>query len=358
METLPRTLLQPLPKSAEDFQKEMRSFQNLDPDSEPPPRAKLYHSLLTSVKIKRSFESAMILLLGSSGVGKSSTINHLLDTGEEQGVAMTSTSESATKATSEYVLTVDEPDFEVSDLKMSIIDTPGFNDTFGINQDACNFVSIKRFFETHPGLPEQLTYPNLVFLVVNATDQRINGPSSNLSKGLRGIKLLELVDTNNPNLVVVVTFCCSVPYKNVVNWKKKMQEKKNLISTVVFKLLGVQAPVVFLENDADEHELKKDGDFTILPNDERQPKNLYNACVKLLKRNEDRFGLLVLNAFFTRTKKDCPTNGHKAEAKDSRVQMLSGDEKEFFDAYCEFAKGGRQQELFLIYIWYKCVDYI
>ena len=347
-DTATAPVLRPLPSSAEDFRKELSSFQNLDPDSEPPPRAKLYHCLLSSVKIKRPFESAMILLVGSSGVGKSSTINHLLDTGDGLPVAMTSASESKTKATSEYILTVDEPRFEVSDLKMSIIDTPGFNDTDGINQDACNFVSIKEFFETHPRLPEQFTYPNLVFLVVNAMDQRIKGPSSNLSKGLRGIKLLEMVDTNYPNLVVVLTFCCSVGHKNVNKWKKKLQEKNDLISAAVFELLGVQAPVVFLENDFDEHELKKDGDFTVLPDGERQPKNLYNACLELLERNKDHFGLMVLNAFFTRTRKDCPTNGHKVEAKNSRAKMLSGNEKEFFEAYCEIAKGGRQLELFLI----------
>ena len=127
-----------------------------------------------------------------------------------------------------------------------------------------------------------------------------------------------------------------------------MQEKKDLISTAVFELLGVHAPFVFIENDADEYELKKDGDFTILPDGARQPKNLYNACLKLLERNKDHFGLMVLNAFFTRTRKDCPTNGHNVEAKNSRAQMLSGDEKRFFDAYCEFAKGGRKPKLFLI----------
>ena len=350
METLPRNWLQPLPGSVEEFQKELRSFQNLDPDSEPPPRAKLYHFLLSSVKIKRPFGSSMILLVGCSGVGKSSTINHLFDTGEGLPVAMTSASESETKATSEYVLIVDEPSVEVSDLKMAIIDTPGSNDTDGIKQDACNFVSIKRFFETHPSLTEQLTYPNLIFLVVSAMDQRIKGPSSNLFQSLRGIKLLEVVDTNCPNLVVVVTFCCSVPHKkSVEKWEKKMQEKKDSILSAVFEVLGVRAPVVFLENGADDHDLEKDGDLTILPDGERQPKNLYNACVELLKRNEDHFGLMVLNASFTRTKKYCPTNGHKVNAKNSRAQTLSGDEKEFFDAFCEFAEGGRRQKICLIY---------
>lgn len=337
--TASTSVLHPLPQSFEDFQKELASFQTLDPDSEPPPRAKLYHHVLSSVKINRPFQSAMILLVGGSGVGKSSTINHLLDTGEGLPVAKTSATESETKSTSEYVLTVDEPSYEVCDLKMSIIDTPGFNDTGGINQDALNILSVKRFFETHPILKEQQTYPNLVFLVVSAMDPRIKGPCSNLSKGLRGIKFLEVVDTNCPNVVVVVTFCCSVGHKNVDKWKKMMQTKKDLISTIVFEVLGVKTPVVFVENDPENfHELQKDGDFTILPDGERQPKNLYNACQKLLERSKDRFGLAVLNAVFTRTKKDCPTNGHKVEAN-SRVEKLSDGEGPLFDDYIKFAEG-------------------
>ena len=345
-------VLKPLPASAEGWKKELQSFQNLDPHSEPPPRAKLYHYIISSAKIKRPLESAMILLVGDSGVGKSSTINHLLDTGEGVPVAMTSATKSETKTTSEYVITIDEPNYQVCDLKISVIDTPGFNDTVGVNQDACNFVSIKRFFETHPDLPETMTYPNLVFLVVSAMDQRIEGPNSNLSKCLRGIKLLNVIDTSRPNLVVVVTFCCSVGHKNVVKWKERMQEKKDAISTVVYEVLGVQAPVVLIENGYDdEHDLPRDDDFTLLPNGEKQPKNLYDACLKLLKGNKDRFGWMAFNASFQRAKKDRPTNGHEIEAKDSRVATLSDEEQEFSHAFSEQAKGGRKEEVCYILQW-------
>ncbi|XP_028397224.1 uncharacterized protein LOC114521033 [Dendronephthya gigantea] len=333
--------LKPLPASAEDFKEELRLFENLDRDSDPPPRAKLYHCLFSSAKIKRPFNSAMILLVGSTGVGKSSTINHLLDTGEGNPVAVTSSSESETRTTSEYVLTTDNPDYEVCDLRMSVIDTPGFNDIAGVKQDACNFVSIKRFFQTHPDLPEQLTYPNLVFLVVNVLDTRIKSENSNLSKCLRGIKFLEVVDKSHSNLVVVVTHCCSVGYRNLSKWKDKMKERKDTILTIVFEVLGVSAPVVLIENDFDDHELEKlKGDFTILPNGERQPKNLYDACAKLLRRNNDHFGLLVFNSCFTRAKKDRPTEGHKIMAKDSRSEELSDEEDEFSNAFSDAAKGG------------------
>ena len=344
-----RAVLKPLPSSAEDFKEELRSFQNLDRDADPPPRAKLYHCLLSSVKVKRPFNSAMILVVGSTGVGKSSTINHLLDTGEGIPVALTSSTESETKTTKEYILTTDNPEYEVCDLKMGIIDTPGLNDTAGVKQDACNFVSIKRFFETHPGLPEQFTYPNLIFLVVSVNDTRIKGQNSNLSKCLRGIKLLKVVDTSHPNLVVVVTFCCSVGYGNLSKWEDKMKEKKDAISTIVFEVLGVLAPVVLIENDFDGHSLKKAGDFTLLPNGEKQPKNLYDACGELLNRNEDRFGLLVFNSCFTKAKKDRPSEGHEVVAKDSKSEELSDNEEEFSNAFSDAAKGGRTKNVKCIY---------
>ena len=335
--------LKPFPTSAEEFLKEFDSFQHLDSFSEPPSRAKLFHFIMSSAKIQRPFESAMILLVGSSGVGKSATINHLLDTGGDAPVAKTSNSQAETRATSEYIITTDEPNYDVSDLQLSVIDTPGFNDNNGVDQDACNFFSIKNFFETHPSLPEHHTFPNLVFLVVSATDMRIKGRNSNLSKSLRSIKLLDVVDTERPNLVVVVTFCCSFSYENLEKWKRKLKEKKKLIKSVVDEILEIEVPVVLMENDYEEYNLKKRGHYTVLPNGEKQPKNLYHACQQLLERNEDHLGLLVLNSSFTRMRKERPTEGHTIPATDSSSEPLSKDEMEFSNTLSEIAKGGRGQ---------------
>ena len=342
--TTPPAALKPLPSSLEELEKELESFSKSRDHSEITPRQKLCSSMALSAQVKRPLQSAMILLVGVSGAGKSSTINHLLDTGEGDPVAITSDNESQTKETSEYVLTVDEPDYKVSGLTMSIIDTPGLNDTDGESQDACNFLSIQTFFRTHPNLRDKQIYPNLVFLVVKATDGRIKGPSSSLTKNLRGIKLLEVVDQNHPNLVVVVTWCCSVGRKK---WKETMQKKKD-ISTIVFQVLGVHAPVVLLENDYDNHDLPRDGDFTLLPNNEKQPKNLYEACLNLLKRNKDYFGLMILNSAFKRPKKDRPKTGYKVKAKDLNVETMSEKEEQFSSAFSKAAKGGRDKEYFKV----------
>ena len=337
--------LKPAPATIKECEQEVRSVPNLNLYFKPPPRVKLCYYIVSSAKIKRPLQSAMVLLVGTSGHGKSSTINHLLDTGEGVPVALTSDRMSKTKATSEYVLVVDEPDYEVCGLTMSIIDTPGLNDTVGVNQDACNLASIKKFFKTHPKIQKKI-YPNLVFLTVSAMDQRIEGPNSNLAKNLRGIKLLDVVDQKHPNLVIVMTFCHSIPHANVKKWEDKMQNKKDMISTAVSQVLGVHAPVVMFENGygSDEHDLPRDGDFTVLLNGERQPKNLYEACLNLLQRSRDHFGLVVLNSAFLRAKNDELTKGHKVEAKDCRVETLSEEEKQFSFVFSEAAKGGKDKK--------------
>lgn len=296
----------PLPSSIDELEKELQSVASkLQTNCKPTLRETFCCYMDSSAKIKRPLQTAMILLVGDTGSGKSSTVNHFLDMKEGDPVARTNDEQSETRATSEYVIGVDEPDSDVCDLTMSIVDTPGLNDTEGENQDACNVLSIQSFFKTHPSLRDKQIYPNLVFLVAKATDVRMKGRNSNLTKCLRGIKLLNVVDKNHPNLVVVVTACCSSPYGNLDMWKEEMRKKKERILSVVFKVLGVLgvAPVVLLENQYEAYGLQRDGDFTLLPNNEKQPKNLYEACLKLLDKSEDHFGLAILNAAFRAQKK-------------------------------------------------------
>ena len=190
------------------------------------PRAKLISYIHDSGNIKRCFNHVSLLMVGSAGVGKSSTINHLLNIGAEEEVhfAETNSEESRTKITSEFLAFADDPKLEVKNLVMGIVDTPGFNDTHGLKQDACNFYSIKTFFEKHPKLCG--CYPNLIFVLVQATDTRIAGENSNLSKSLRCLNKLGLVDHSCPNVVAVLSFSCSVPCKKVEAWEKEMEKKE------------------------------------------------------------------------------------------------------------------------------------
>ena len=339
-----------------------RKYEALrDENSEQTPRALPDNFMMSSTQIQRHSEFAMILLIGSTGSGKSSTINHFLNIGDEILAAKTSDDELAAKImrkTSEYIVTFPEHKYDVRDLVLSVIDTPGFNDGDGVEQDACNIVSIKKYFETHPKiLSKTKIYPNLVFIVEKASNIRMKGVNSTLSKSLRGIKMLDVVDTSHPNLVVILTHASSVGYKNVEKWKETMREKKELVSDIVFEILGVSAPIVLIENDPDNtHELEKEGDFTILPNHEKQPLNLYKACFSLLTRSKDgnditdKFGHMVFNAAFTRKKKEKPTKGHEAEAKIANEEELSDPELKLVKDFTEAAKGGRICRVFFIFI--------
>ena len=300
------------------------------------PRAKLIAYIHDSEKIKRCFNHVSLLLVGSSGVGKSSTINHLLNFSGEESVK-TSSIKSETRITSEFLAFADDPDLEVKNLVLGVVDTPGFNDTDGVKQDACNFYSIKRFYDGHPKL--RGCYPNLILVVVPATDTRVAGKNSNLSKSLKCLNELSLVDHRRPNVVAVLSFCCSVSSKKVEVWKEQMEEKKKVVQDVIFDALKVNAPVVLLENNFEDEELEKDGDFTKLPNGELQPKNLYDACEKVLRKNEDNLGLVTFNACFLNVKKN-RIDGHKITAKDASKDALNKEEEEFVNYFEQAARGG------------------
>ena len=79
------------------------------------------------------------------GVGKSSTVNHLFGMSNEVQFAKTSDRKSETRVTTEYEIIGEDED--TTGIKIGVVDSPGFNDTDGTAQDACNFYSIKSFFD-------------------------------------------------------------------------------------------------------------------------------------------------------------------------------------------------------------------
>ena len=328
-----------LPSSKLDLLKEATSLGLLErnPNSDQP-RAKLISYINDSINIKRGLNHVSILLVGSSGVGKSSTINHLLNIGaKEDQSAKTSSETSETRITSECLAFADDPKLEVKSLVLGIVDTPGFNDTDGTKQDACNFYSIKKFFEGHPKL--RGCFSNLILIVVPATDTRIAGENSNFSKSVRCLNELSLVDHSCPNVVAVLSCCCSVPFGNLETWKEKMENKKKVVQDVIFNALKVNAPVVLLENHFKDHGRKKVGDFTELPNGELQPKNLYDVCQDVLGNNKDNLGLITFNACFSKLKK-IENGEYKIQATDASKSSLNKEEEEFLECLERAARGG------------------
>ena len=275
--------------------------------------------------LKRCPKHASILLIGSTGDGKSATINHLLNT----DTANTGSYEPETRKTVEYLVGVNNHDNEDdSDQKLGIIDTPGLNDPRGIKQDACNLHSIKQFFEKHSQYSKANGYLNLIFLVISANEHRMIGKNSKLANTLRALKELGVVDRNHPNVVAVLTFCCSVSYYNLTKWEETMKRKKDEISRSIHEAFGIEAPVVLLENDRESNDLENDDDFTLLPNSERQPENLYIACQKILEKNGDSFGLSTFNVVLAHCngKKQYVVPYFYVEANDSTKKSISEDE--------------------------------
>ena len=294
-------------------------------------RDQLLHCIWQSHNLGRSIERPSILVVGTAGVGKSSTINHLFDLKDKNSVtfAKTSATTSETRATTEFLLQVDSPParFGVSQLRLALVDTPGFNDTGGTKQDACNFYSIKGMYDKNMGGCK----PNLVLILIQATDTRIQGENSNLAKSLKCLKALKLVDSKHPNVVAVLTFSTALGEKEK-RFTKNMALKKQIVGETLFRFLHVQAPVVALENDVED--LNVNGDFTLLPDGTSQPQNLYKECSRVLKDNGDLYGHLIFNEAFSltqkkRTNKRTVKLGFKIEAKDAELQKLSNEEEEF-----------------------------
>ena len=298
-------------------------------------RNQLLLNMWSSHQLGRSIEKASILLVGSSGVGKSSTINHLFGLSEDgsgMNFAKTSDSKSENRTTTEFELEVNSPvRFETSGLKLGLVDTPGFNDTDGTKQDACNFYSIKEFYRKHI----KGCKPNLVLILIQATDTRIQGENSNLAKSLRCLNSLKLIDTKSPNVVAVLTWSTAMgerKNKYTANVARKIKIVKDTIS----EFLNVNAPVVAIENDVED--LKKDGEFTILPDGTRQVKNLYSACQAVMRKNGDLYGHLIFNEAFKPGRKKV-TLGKETKAKNAKIDNLSKVESEFFEFFSHALAG-------------------
>jgi GTP-binding protein EngB required for normal cell division len=238
----------------------------------------------------RSFNTVTTVLLGQSGHGKSSTVNHLLGV----PLATTSSKMSETRATTEFKLVAPEPSLGVSNLSLSLVDTPGFGDTEGLAQDACNLVSISKFLAEGQ---EGRVFPNMILIVFNASEKRFDGKNSAFYKALREVGKLGIVDKRRPNVILVLTHICSLPTKTA-------EEKVNAISgnliAIIKETLDVTAEAVCLENEYEDYGLEKEGDQTKLKikNGEMQPRNLFIAIILRLQENGDDLALMAFKKFF------------------------------------------------------------
>ena len=304
----------------------------------------LLSHVYSSHKIKRSFKQMSILLIGETGVGKSSTANHLFNLKQPDGsfieIAKTSDCESMTRSTCEYLLKATSDDYQVKDLLLGLVDSPGFNDTSGTRQDACNFYSIKTFYAQHPNLNG--CFPNLILISVNASDNRTRGPNSALSKTLKLLSKLGFVDKSHPNVVGVITHAVHLGSKPR-KFRQEFERLTCLLQTAIFEYLQVVAPVVAIENDVKGEELDADGEWTLLADGTKQPLNLFKTCTELLEKSKDPFGQIVFSECFKKCSE--PENGFQIEAKNATNDQLSRKEEEFHEYYKSAIEGGIENEM-------------
>ena len=269
-----------------------------------------------SLLAQRPANRAIIFLYGLSGSGKTSTLRHLFH--EARDLMATSCKESATGDVIEHIYPLISDHWEADNLEISWVDVPGFGDTQGLHQDAGNLALIEEFILQHPQLGLQqlkwfgmnyhyTVFPNIVMLVVDVNDERMLGYESRVASMFNVIKKrrLHLVDRKHPNVVIVLTHVCSLPRKA---WETKLKSKAYYIKLLARRFFKIDVPIVYIENEFDDYELRRVGDFSELFNGEEQPKNLFNVCINLMRKSQDEIGIEAVRLFFMKTQGAIPTS--------------------------------------------------
>ena len=249
----------------------------------------------------RSSNQATIFLYGKSGDGKSSTLNYLFDT----NIIPTRRGGSVTRKVTEYRCKVQSSLLSEKELNICFIDTPGFNDTGGKNFDAENLVKISSFIDTHPELghsklnPDRV-YPNIVLIVISASDNRLSGIYSMFSNMLHVLSKLNVVDIFHPNVVIAVTHTMHFSRNGYIEGTKSIEDICRVMTRAHFSF---EVPVVFIENFDEKKELEHKGDWKILPDGTRQPLNLFQAMTHLMKQSGDEIGIEAVRLLFRDSRK-------------------------------------------------------
>ena len=244
---------------------------------------------------QRSNDQATILLYGKSGDGKSTTLNYLFGS----DIIPTSEESSKTQKVTEYGCSI--KDSGRIGTKIGFIDTPGLFDTDGTEKDSENMFKISQFIGTHPKLHKdsKRNYPNIVLVVISATDRRLFGISSTFSTMLHVLTNLNVVDIFHPNVVIVVTNAMYFPKDKYI---QKSSDIKRNCQVLTRAHLSFEVPVVFIENLDERNEMELEGDWRILPDGMRQPLNLFDAMINVMKQSGDKVGVEAVRLSFCNSK--------------------------------------------------------
>ena len=146
--------------NSETFFEILRKYESGNPEI----NNRCVQYLLQTLYIGRPLSKVMIVMLGQSGAGKSTTINNLFD---DPNLCPTDGNQSMTTDVTEYGKQI-----EISNMKvwLSFVDTPGALDTNSSNSE--NLEKIKQFRNNHPSFKSNsrrmTVYPNIVLVTVDA----------------------------------------------------------------------------------------------------------------------------------------------------------------------------------------------
>ena len=174
------------------------------------------------------------------------------------------------------------------------------NDDSGIDQDACNMWAIKNFLQRNNNVAGRAVFPNIILLCIKTDENRYEGPESQFVRNLKLLQAMDVIDSENPNVVMVLTHACSTPHGNVDSWKEKLESKANHMQDILEEKLGLRSPYVFMENNYKEWELPSDdgNSGTVLPDGAVQPSNLYLTIMALLQQNGDELAYVTMRQFY------------------------------------------------------------
>ena len=184
--------------------------------------------------------------------------------------------------------------WRVSNLEVGFVDVPGWGDSEG--RDATNFALMQQFLSVHPilGCKVRKFYPNIVLLVFSSNDNRMLGSEANALRMITSLSKLDIVDKTRPNVVIVLTHVCSHPREG---FAEKMGEQSVIYQNIARAYLGVNPPVVWMENNP-KYELERRGDWTLLYDGTEQPLNLYEAIRNLMDTAGDEIGKEAVRLYF------------------------------------------------------------
>eukprot|EP00053_Salpingoeca_punica_P027089 m.22971 g.22971 ORF g.22971 m.22971 type:complete len:328 (+) comp9316_c0_seq1:173-1156(+) len=255
--------------------------------------SELIKSVNTSMANNRPGTSAVILVVGDSGVGKSSSLQHIFAglTRKYADVAALLFPAGKGGAVTSDCTSV-RVGFEVpgicSDGGLVVIDTPGYRDSRGQRLDSVNLYD-KANLEMIQRMRRdflQLRYPSVVLLTWRAGDERLNGDFASFCKVLQG---MGFVDTVKNNLIVLMTHATAMVdpdsegEERAAEYRAATQAESEHVQQIVKRELSVDVEVVYVENRVITKKSYDPAKWTKLPDGTDQPWNVIKQCPSLCK---------------------------------------------------------------------------